>query len=181
MVVFPLTPPGVVYANFQPWRRLKCQIPWQIFTILFLLPSSIMSLAATTSSSQPSPSPTPSTASIPVRNYLDQVHANSDFDDDETDEYQAYLAQKTLKQKPTNLFNWWINKAEEWPCLASLAFTMLSIPAMSAEVERVFSSTKMLVTERRSKLQVETIEANECLRSWIMQGLFGDIPRQHHE
>ena len=74
-----------------------------------------MSLAATTSSSQPSPSPTPSTASMPVRNYLDQVHANSDFDDDETDEYQAYLAQKTLKQKPTNLFNWWINKAEEWP------------------------------------------------------------------
>ena len=49
--------------------------------------------------------------------------------------------------------------------MASLAFTMLSILAMSAEVERVFSSTKMLVTERRSKLQVETIETNECLRS----------------
>jgi len=57
---------------------------------------------------------------------------------DEIDEYQAYLAQKTLEQNPTNLFNWWINKAEEWPCLASLAFTMLSILAMSAEVERVF-------------------------------------------
>src|SRR5271170_2844370 len=58
--------------------------------------------------------------------------------DDEIDEYEAYLAQKTLKQKPTNLFSWWINKAEEWPCLASLAFTVLSIPAMSTEVERVF-------------------------------------------
>ena len=178
MVVFPLTPPGVVYSNFQPWRRLKCQIPWQIFTILFfLLPSSIMSLAATPSSSQPSPSPTPSTASILVRNYLDQTYANSDSSDDETNEYQAYLAQKTLKQKPTNVFNWWISKAEEWPCLASLAFTMLSIPAMSVEAERVFSSSKMLVTERRSRLQVETIKANECLRSWIMQGLFGNIPR----
>src|SRR5271156_6886493 len=85
---------------------------------------------------------------------------------------------RALKQKPTYLFSWWINKAEEWPCLASLASTVLSIPAMSAEVERVFSSTKMLVTERRSSLRVETIEANECLRSWIMQGLFGDKPSQ---
>src|SRR5271154_371371 len=80
--------------------------------------------------------------------------------------------------KNQQILNWWINKAEEWPCLASLAFTVLSIPAMSAEVERVFNSTKMLVTERRSKLRVETIEANECLRSWIMQGLFGDKPPQ---
>jgi hypothetical protein len=36
-----------------------------------------------------------------VRNCLDQIHANGDFSDDETDEYQAYFAQKTLKQKPT--------------------------------------------------------------------------------
>jgi hAT family C-terminal dimerisation region len=113
-----------------------------------------------------------------VRNYLDQSLTTSS--DDEIDEYQAYLAQKTLKQKPTNIFNWWINKAEEWPCLTSLAFTVLSIPAMSAEVERVFSSTKMLVTERRSNLRVETIEANECLWSWIMQGLFGDKPPQSY-
>ena len=141
-------------------------------------------LAAQREPSLPPAQPTPRVARPEyslVRNYLDQVHANSDSDSDETDEYQAYLAQKTLKQKPANLFKWWINKAEEWPCLASLAFTMLSIPAMSAEVERVFSSTKMLVTERRSSLRVETIEANECLRSWIMQRLFGDIPRQHHE
>jgi arginyl-tRNA--protein-N-Asp/Glu arginylyltransferase len=47
-----------------------------------------------------------------VRNYLDRIHDNSDFGDDETNEYQACLAQKTLKQKSTNLF---INKAEEWP------------------------------------------------------------------
>jgi hAT family C-terminal dimerisation region len=137
-------------------------------------------LAAQREPSLPPATPTPRVA-IPeyslVRNYLDQVHANSDSDDDETDEYQAYLTQKTLKQKPTNLFNWKINKVEEWPCLASLVFTILSIPAMSAEVERVFSSTKMLVTEWRSSLRVETIEANECLRSWIMQGLFGDKPQ----
>jgi len=98
-------------------------------------------LAAQMEPSLPSAVPTPRVA-MPeyslVRNYVDQIHDNSDSSDDETDEYQAYLAQKTLKQKPTNLFSWWISKAEEWPCLASLAFTVLSIPAMSTEVERVF-------------------------------------------
>jgi len=50
---------------------------------------------------------------------------------------------------------------------------LLSIPAMSAEVERVFSSTRMLVTRRRLKLECEAIEANEYLRCWTMNKLFG--------
>jgi hypothetical protein len=44
---------------------------------------------------------------------------------------------------------------------------MLSIPAMSAEVERVLSFTKMLVTERRSKPRVEIIEVQKttCVKA----------------
>src|SRR5271154_3909330 len=46
------------------------------------------------------------------------------------------------------------------------------IPAMSSEVERVFSSAKRMVTADRNQLDALTIEANECLRDWYNKGLF---------
>jgi hypothetical protein len=42
---------------------------------------------------------------------------------------------------------------------------LLSQP-MSDEILRVFSSAKLLLTDRRSRLKMDVIEANECLRSW---------------
>jgi hypothetical protein len=44
-------------------------------------------------------------------------------------------------------------------------------PAMSAECERVFSSTKKLITPERNKLHIEIIEASECLKNWWDRGL----------
>ena len=38
---------------------------------------------------------------------------------------------------------------------------------MSAGVERVFSGTKELITDRRNALDVESIQANECFRNWL--------------
>ena len=50
--------------------------------------------------------------------------------------------------------------------LSRMALNLLSIPAMSAEPERLFSSCKITITDRRNKLSVKVIEALECLRSW---------------
>jgi hAT family dimerisation domain. len=47
-----------------------------------------------------------------------------------------------------------------------MALNLLSIPAISAEPERLFSSYKITVTDRRNKLLVKVIKALECLRSW---------------
>jgi hypothetical protein len=46
------------------------------------------------------------------------------------------------------------------------AFDTLAIPTMSAECERVFSSTKKLITTERSRLYIDIIEASECLKNW---------------
>ena len=46
-----------------------------------------------------------------------------------------------------------------------MAIDILSIPAMSAEVERVFSGAKIT-------MGVSTIEAVECLKSWFRLDLF---------
>ena len=47
-----------------------------------------------------------------------------------------------------------------------MALDLLSIPAMSAEVEWVFSSTGLMVTDRRNRLKEDAIEAVECMMSW---------------
>jgi hypothetical protein len=48
-----------------------------------------------------------------------------------------------------------------------MAIDILSIPAMSAEPERLFSKAKITITDRRNRLGVSTIEQLECLKSWL--------------
>jgi hAT family C-terminal dimerisation region len=43
---------------------------------------------------------------------------------------------------------------------------------MSAEVERLFSSAKLMISAHRSCLEPQSIEAGECIRSWVGAKLF---------
>jgi hypothetical protein len=52
-----------------------------------------------------------------------------------------------------------------------MAVELLSIPAMSDEPERSFSSAKLLISDRRNRLGDDIIEASEWLKSWVKQGL----------
>jgi hypothetical protein len=47
--------------------------------------------------------------------------------------------------------------------------------AMSAECERVFSSTKKLLTTERCWLAPDIIEASECLKTWWDRGLIQQL------
>jgi hypothetical protein len=58
-----------------------------------------------------------------------------------------------------------------FPSLHLYAFDTLVIPTMSAEYERVFSSTKKLLTPERSRLAPDIIEVSECLKNWWDRGL----------
>jgi hypothetical protein len=64
--------------------------------------------------------------------------------------------------------DWWLAAEQQaiYPNLSKMALNLLSIPAMSAEPERLFSSCKITITDRRNRLSVKVIEALECLRSW---------------
>jgi hypothetical protein len=64
--------------------------------------------------------------------------------------------------------SWWLEKTQQmsYPNLSRLALDILSIPAMSADPERLFSSAKLLISDLRNKLGMEIIEAFECLKSW---------------
>ena len=81
---------------------------------------------------------------------------------------------------------WWIDELHHhptrFPQLGKTALDLLSCPAMSAECERVFSRAKKLITDERSRLAPETIEANELQKDWLRKGLVeSHLPREERE
>ena len=105
---------------------------------------------------------------------FDEFLVVTENEEDIGDEYQAYC--QTLPVQNSLPFNspttWWSKHEETYPNLIKWAYNMLSIPAMSAECERVFSGCGLLLEPRRNRLQDNIVEANECLRVWERQGVF---------
>lgn len=87
----------------------------------------------------------------------------------ELDEYEQYLSEKVVKlREDESILQYWNRNSQKWPHLSRLAYDAISIPAMSAECERCFSSGKNLITSNRWSLAPATIEACECERHWFM-------------
>lgn len=82
------------------------------------------------------------------------------------DEYVKYCQAQITPEVDSKA--WWMEPAQRitYPNLGKMALDMLSIPAMSASPERLFSGAGMTITERRNRLGNESIEALECLKSW---------------
>ena len=84
------------------------------------------------------------------------------------DELFLYLA-----EPPTDLLGvmeYWRAREAEWPHLALMAFDFLSIPAMSSECERVFSSCGKQTTPESSRLSGKHLWFTECLKNWQRRG-----------
>jgi hypothetical protein len=56
-----------------------------------------------------------------------------------------------------------------------MAINILSIPAMSASPERVFSGACRTISWERMKLGADNIERGECLKSWILSGITNGV------
>ena len=53
----------------------------------------------------------------------------------------------------------------DFPNLSRIALNILSIPAIAADPERLFSSAALTVTDYWNHLLIELIEALECIKS----------------
>ena len=93
------------------------------------------------------------------------------------DKLSLYLA------KPlTNLLGiteYWKARESKWPHLTRMAYDFLSIPAMSSECERVFSSCIKITSPESSRLLGKSLWHHECLKNWQRRGAiqmetFGD-------
>ena len=82
------------------------------------------------------------------------------------DEYARYCASDPIFCQ--NARKWWLEptQQESYPNLSKMAVDILSIPLMSAALERLFSETKLTLTDLRNRLGIELLEAFQCLRSW---------------
>lgn len=94
-----------------------------------------------------------------------------DFEDlSDVDEYARYLSEPrhNTPNREFDPVNWWLESAqrERFPRLSKMALDLLSAPAMSADCERLFSTAKLTVTDLRTRLDSESLEALLCLKSW---------------
>jgi hypothetical protein len=122
---------------------------------------------------QPLPQPQPRRVNEP--NPQAQYIPPPDFYDEEEvasarDEYEEYINSPPKRCEVP--LEWWKAHREEYPRLSKMALDLFSIPMMSAECERVFSSAKTLITERRNGLKEDIIEACTLLRYWIREEAF---------
>jgi hypothetical protein len=81
------------------------------------------------------------------------------------DELTLYLDAELETDDDLVSFQCWLRPAirAKYPSLARMAIDILSIPAMSAEAERDFSSVGFVLNSRRRRLREETLEAMLCL------------------
>ena len=90
-----------------------------------------------------------------------------DFYDDEAvadarDEYEKYLS--TPAWPCDNPLEWWKTHRQEYPRLLQMILDLFSILMIFAECERVFSSAKILITDRRNSLKENIIKTYTLLR-----------------
>jgi len=106
--------------------------------------------------------------------YLKWLDDNDD-DDPLADEYARYIAQPQVTGVKQG-YKWWLEPTQQknFPNLSKMALDILSIPAMSADPERLFSGAKITISDRRNRLGIYTIEALECLKSWLKIETFLD-------
>jgi hypothetical protein len=111
-------------------------------------------------------------ASCKVSNYSIQLDDQADRSNirsptPQGDEYLRYI-----RIPPHNDFEdvrkWWLESTQQrdFPNLSKMALDVLSIPAMSAAPERLFSSSNITISDRRNRINIDTVEAIECIKSW---------------
>ena len=93
------------------------------------------------------------------------------------DELDDYLREPVLllrNHRQANEFRalaWWIEPTQQarYLKLCKMAFDLLTMPAMSAEIERLFSECSLALSTQRLSISQETLELLMCLRLWRRQ------------
>ena len=77
-----------------------------------------------------------------------------------------------LEEPPSTVpvIEYWKSREEEQPQLTAIAYDFLTIPAMSSECERVFSSCVKQTTPKSSRLSGQMLQHQECLKNWQLRG-----------
>ena len=70
-----------------------------------------------------------------------------------------------------NVIDWWFNCCNEYPVLSSIALDLAAALPESSDLERKFSNTLNIFTDKRNSLKPDTIKALMLLKSGLREGL----------
>jgi hypothetical protein len=94
-----------------------------------------------------------------------------------TDLYEQYISTDRLYDEEASCdkaIAYWLSRYDSQRDLARFALDLFAISPMSDECERLFSSAKLTIVDRRGRLKADIIEACECLRAWYGRPQFED-------
>jgi hypothetical protein len=86
------------------------------------------------------------------------------------DEYKQWAEEKPLDENhplAKDPISYWMSQRSTYPRLAKMAFDILTIPASSADCERMFSELGDLLEVRRMKMKPQLISAIQCSKAWL--------------
>jgi hypothetical protein len=100
----------------------------------------------------------------------------SDLDNSTGDEY-VRRCEEGRQPKEFRPLEFWSTQRqrESYPRLSKMARDLFTIPAMSDEPERVFSSAGLMVTPSRGRLSAKAIGQTQCVKSWIKTGVIANL------
>ncbi|KAK7928516.1 hypothetical protein PG985_005514 [Apiospora marii] len=92
------------------------------------------------------------------------------------DGWDAWMAElpDPNDQYVTDPIVYWFIRRFKYPRLSQMALDTLTIPAMSAECERLFSAAGRLLNSPRSSLDIVIVSMCMALRSWLRAGILHD-------
>ncbi|KJZ68816.1 hypothetical protein HIM_11790 [Hirsutella minnesotensis 3608] len=92
------------------------------------------------------------------------------------DEYARW--QQDLLPADSNIRDpreYWHAQRFKYPRLSRMALDFMTVQAMSAECERLFSAAGRMVTPLRTQLEANTIAICQVLRSWLQAGIVEEV------
>jgi len=93
-----------------------------------------------------------------------------EYEQPNEDEIDTYM-RIPLTNHDEDIILWWKRHSHQCPVLSAMARLYLAIPGTSTASERVFSAAGNLISEKRTRLSCDSIQANMTLRSWSKTGL----------
>lgn len=91
-------------------------------------------------------------------------------------ELDRYLDEETLPHNESEYFDilgWWKVAGTRFPTLRMIARDILAIPITTVASESAFSTGGRILSEHRSRLTPQMVEALMCSQSWLRHSLKG--------
>lgn len=128
------------------------------------------SISSVTRKSSSQPSASKKSKADQIFTGIHDYHASQQSLNGDSNEVDSYLAEVKVT-RDVHPLKYWKNSKDNYPILSSLASKILSMPATSASVERLFSVAGSIISQRRCNLKIGTAEQILFYKEYLRTGI----------